>query len=274
VIPLGAQVAAVRQVLEAPAPLTLPGRAVLALAAHEQAQAAQAAGVRRSRLLDARRVAWAAARARRLAARLLGGELAAAAWTGHPDGSASLIVGGLTLRFARGELALVASCPLGAPPHTVLVHNLVALGALVRLACVDPPGWPWACAGLCHPPQPTALEGEAAGGVFVVGATVPTGDEVMTITWITAGFTRARELLATQLHEYVHAAFTAEQLVWAREADAAVDMLPEQPPAGGAWAVTTGPGCRFWLCQHPGGAGRPAGCDCSAAPVTAGDGAR
>jgi len=273
--PAGFAVATVRRVLNLPAEVTLPGRSVLALAAHEQAQTARLAGLKPTRIAGARRAAYAVLRARRLAAQLLGRELAHAPWTGRPDGSAVVVVDGLVVRFAHGELALLVDCPQGAPEHTAAVRSLIDLGELVRLACVDPPGWPWACSGLCQPPRPAAPEAAAAGRRFVIGATVPSGDEVMTITWTAGEFARARELLATQLQDYVRATFNAGQLALAQQAADAADLLPAQPPPAGVWAITTPAGCRFWLCQHhPGHRDGLAVCACTPTPAAVSEAVR
>jgi hypothetical protein len=242
----------VRWVLEAPAISTLPGRAAWAfrgwLEAEEHWQQAQP----HTRAWQRARATEAARHAREYVPRLLGDPaLAKARWRGYPDGTAAVVIDGLWLRYARGQVFLAVECPVGGEPHLARVASLVELGELVAdAATFEPPPPPWSCTALCPTPAPTpAPPTPASAGrtVFVVGGQAPTESGVLESRFTSDGFTRARQVLTELLNNHVRVGFTAGLLDQARELADAADAVPTQLPEDGCWQVTLSTGARYWL---------------------------
>lgn len=243
-----AAVARVRRALAAPAGSTLPGRAVLALDAWLTAERHWQRVQPRSRAWQRLRAYQAARNARVFVPRLLGEPgLASAGWTGFADGSASVLVDGLGLWYARGQVFLAAECPRGGDVHLARVHSLVELGELVASATVDLPSPPWSCTALC--PQPERQPAPAAVGrvVFVAGSRTPTQGGLLATRFVTDRFERARDVLVGMLDGHTRMAFDAGQFEQARELAAAADTVPSAPPAEGCWQVSTSVGACYWL---------------------------
>jgi hypothetical protein len=240
--------AGVRRALEEPAISTLPGRAVLALDGWLQAEQHWQRTQPQTRAWQRARAVDAARHARDYVPSLLGvPELAAVRWQGHADGTASVIVDGLWLRYARGQVFLAADCPAGGDPHLARVHGLVELGELVAGATLTPPSPPWSCTSLC--PSDAAAPAPIPAGqvVIVAGARTPTQGGLLDARFVTEAFGRAREVLAGLLEAHVRLAFAAGQLDQARELAAVADAVPAEPPSGGCWQATASTGARYWL---------------------------
>jgi hypothetical protein len=267
----------VRRVLEAPAASTLPGRAALALDGwlraeqHWQRSQPQTRGWQRTRATEAAR------HAREYVPRLLEApELASAPWQGYADGTAGVVIDGLWLWYARGQVFLAVECPAGSDPHLARVHSLMELGELVAGATVEPPPPPWTCTALCPTPAPAPTKSDRPERVvFVAGARTPTEGGLLDTRFVTDEFARAREVLTGLLDGHVRVAFTAGLLDQARELAGAADAVPSASPEGGCWQVTTGTGARYWL--HAGTAVDP-GCghagQLGSLEATGSDGAR
>jgi hypothetical protein len=246
----------VRRALELPAEVTLPGRAALALDAWFKAERHWQRVQPRSRAWRRLRAYQAARTARAFVPRLLGApELARVRWRGFADGSASVVVDGLWLWYARGQVFLAVECPRSGDPHLARVHSLVELGELVAGATLELPPPPWSCTVLCPPPEPSPARASGARSgrvVFVAGALAPTEGGLLETRFATEAFERAREVLTGLVDGQMRVAFTAGQDDQARELADAADAVPSVPPAGGCWQVTTSTGARFWLHVHAG----------------------
>jgi hypothetical protein len=245
--PIGA--AGVRSALKLPAATTLPGRAVLALDGWLQAEQHWQRTQPQTRAWQRTRAADAARHARHYVPRLLEApELATVRWRGYADGTASAVVDGLWLWYARGQVFLAVGCPAGGETHLARLHSLVELGELVAGATLEPPPPPWSCTALCPSPTSEPKPVETSGRVvFVAGARTPTEGGLLDTRFVTDEFQRAREVLTGLVDAHVRLAFTAGQLKQARELAAVTDAVPTASPERGCWQAAISTGAHYWL---------------------------
>jgi hypothetical protein len=240
--------AAVRSVLELPATATLPGRAVLALDGWLRAEQHWQRTQPQTRAWQRARAADAARHAHHYVPRLLEApELATARWRGYADGTASAVLDGLWLWYARGQVFLAVECPAGGDTHLARVHSLVELGELVAGAALEPPPPPWSCTALCPSPASQPKPVQASARVFIAGARTPTEGGLLDTRFVTDEFQRAREVLTGLVDAHVRLAFTAGQLEQARELAAVTDAVPTASPEDGCWQAATSTGAHYWL---------------------------